>query len=383
MNNNHTVSLEENPNLYCIQSLANLSVDDEPTILNDGVFYSKLNVLVKPQVRVVESKQVLIIFHLSNPHWDRSIVESCSGIGEDLNTAFGMAMGSFIFGVLQGVRMMLTEKKPNYVVESKFVDKTHKWDLYLSDVVGMGKGAAKIDSFTFWNLLKDEILKRVGNQKFCYVKVYGAKYTSGSIGECRINDIPIIELGESVKALVDTWGKTEFNSQKQFFFLCQNEEVAKPLPYNESQLIERVKKGTAAFRQCWDGTKFNPNYRTLIANEVGDVCLAEEIYSFLPEMCAENFYRDLQLDDEIVIKFNGKSHAVYKSQIASYYPIMTVLYEEFEKGLYSDNDIFGALVSISSVYGLVCELNQKGIEIGKINSKVRMNFNFSNQYQLR
>jgi len=383
MADNHTISVEENPNQYCIESLASLLVDDGPIITDGGVFYSKLNVLVKPQAQILESKQVLVNFFISCPHWDRTIVESCSGIGEDVNTAFGMAMGSFIFGVLEGIRIMLVEKKPNRIVESRFIDEPHSWDLYLSDVVGMGKNTAAVDSFTFWDLLQDEILKRIGNQKFCYVKVYGAKYTGGSVGECRINDVPSVELGDKVKALVDTWGKTEFNSRKQFFFLCQNEETFKPFPYNENQMIEYTKKGSSVFRQCLAGNKLDLNYRTLIANEVQDVSLAEEISSFLPEMCAENFYSELQFSDEIVINFNGKSYAVYKTQIASYYPILTALYDEFASGAYSGNGIFGSMVSISSIHNIVCELEQKGVDVRGINSKFRSVVNLSDQYQLR
>ena len=167
--------------------------------INDGkIFCPEWNITITPEIDQLEQQMAVLNFYISAPDWEEPLFECCAGMGKDTDTAIGMATGSFLFAFMQGIALM-RRGEDEVPLESEFVGHTHRWSVYKSNVVGTGESTeddddAKAVTSVYWNLLKEHIAKRLGNQKMCYVKIYAAKAVGADgeqiTGECRINDVP-------------------------------------------------------------------------------------------------------------------------------------------------------------------------------------------------
>ena len=145
---------------------------------------------------------------------------------------------------------------------SEFAGEKHNWHAYKSDIVGMGNNPEGDDIDEFWNLLRDGIIRRLGNQKFVYVKVYAAKNGDSITGECRINDIQSRELSNIVSEIAGKWDTTDFSSKKQFFFITQDEETYLEYPYSEEELEDATVKAVSLFERCRLQTQLNKKFKS-------------------------------------------------------------------------------------------------------------------------
>ena len=357
---------------------------------NKRVIVPKWGLTVTPEISELTDRSAVINFYLSAPDWEEPLFECCAGMGKDTDTAIGMAMGSFLFSFMQGIAMMMENEDPK-PLESEFVSKPHRWKVYQSNSVGMGDELPK-DREKYWDVLKEHIVKRLGNQKFCYVKVYAAKAVGPNgtniTGECRINDVASDELGAVVAELADKWPVTQFASEKQFFFIKQEPETVLPYPYAGAAKIPtitaKVKTALEIFLNCPP----NDTYDSIIPKmkeALGDATLAEECYMFLPEICAENAFHEMTFAEDMLISIgDGERVKVYKNQLADFYPLGNMMFRLFDSGVFGDktNDLYRTLVAISSIYGAVCQLTEKGSKLENCKTTA-VAFNAAADFEIR
>lgn len=336
------------------------------------------DVSIQVEINQLSDNGAVINYYLDSPQWDRQVFECCAGAGQDQQMAIGMAQGSFVFGMLDGIRAMAQEA-PLSEMETEFADSRHEWEVYQSNLVGMGDMPQDTDAENIWELLQDEIQKRIGGQKLCYVKAYCAKNGDEIIGECRINDMPIPELGKIMSDYARSWKTKGFGSQKQFFFLLQKEETHIPYPYTEEDIAEAVHMAISLYHKCINDES-DTRYLELLQEELEDSDLVEELRNFLPEMCAQHAFPAIQCGEKIGICCGDVQTDVYKTQLASYY----FIYKALVKELYDDfpNELFSALVSTSSMYNAVSRAKEKGAFLDE-GGKMFISYGFSDNYQLR
>ncbi|MBD5129524.1 MAG: hypothetical protein HDT43_06325 [Ruminococcaceae bacterium] len=360
--------------------------------IRDGkIFCPEWNVTITPEIDRLEEKMAILNFHITSPDWEEPLFECCAGMGKDTDTAIGMATGSFLFAFMQGIALMKREED-GVPLESKFAGHTHRWRVYKSNVVGNGESTdddAKAITAVYWDLLKEHIAKRLGNQKLCYVKIYAAKAVGADeqiTGECRINDVPSAELGALVGEIAAKWNVTQFASQKQFFFIKQEPETVLPYPYGENKLgIIREKVKTAL--ELFGKVQSQEDYDALpdkLADALGDKTLAEECFSFLPEICAENAFNQIAYSEEVQFATKNGKLSVYKNQLADFYPLGHMMFNIFDSGCFGEhtNDLYKLMVSLSSIFGIVQQMNEKGNDL----SNCRMTsllFNVSEDFEIR
>lgn len=336
------------------------------------------DVSIRLEIAQLSDRNAVLNYYLDSPQWDRELFECCAGIGQDQQQAIGMAQGSFLFGILNGIGTM-AEDEPFDEIETVFDGVSHKWDVFQSYLVGMGESPKDSDANKIWTLLQDGIKKRVGGQKLCYVKVYCAKNGEDITGECRINDVPIPELSDILSEYAEKWDTKDFGSQKQFFFLRQLDETYVPYPYTEEDIADAVHIAVQLYQKCLKDPD-DSRYRALLTEQLNDQSLAEEIRNFLPEMCAENAFQAIQSMECIGIFRGERQTDVYKTQLASYYWINKALQEEFQRSF--PNELFSAFVSVSSMYGAVCKAKEKGADLTK-GGRMFISYGFSENYCLR
>lgn len=346
-------------------------------IKNNTVRFTDWNMTVTPTPQEIGDNNAIIDFHITCTEWDDVLFECCAAVGRDTRTAIGMACSSFLFAFIQGIQQMMNNDE-SVPLESTFANKTHSWKAYISDTVGLGEGGNDLGTVNFWDELKDHIVKRLGNQKMCYVKVYAAKSVGQNgeqiTGECRIDDVPSAELGAIVAQIAAKWKVKQFSSQKQFFFIKQDKATLLPNEYSgilgRNEMRKKLKTAIDLFHECVSDEDFNTLLKRM-KEAIHDDTLAEECLYFLPEICAERAFNEHidNIPETILISTESDEPIMcYKNQLSDYYALGSCLFSLFDMGVYGDgtNDIYRRFIGASSIYGAINKIKDKDI------SKVRL-----------
>ena len=363
-----------------------LTIDCEKR--DNRIIIPEWNITIAPAIEQLDDRVAVINFHLFCPEWDEPLFECCAACAKDSDSAIGMALGSFLFCFMQGIAAMQQDDDPEKL-ESSFAGVSHRWKLFKSNNVGMGESTGEA---RFWDMLKEHIVKRLGNRKMCYIKVFASKAIGKSdvqvTGEVRINDIPSPELGKLVERAAAEWNIEQFSSQKQFFFLKQEPETMTADRYSNAEaraaLADKMRIALEMFNACETEEQHNAMYGAL-AEKLNDITLAEELLSFLPEIAAENAFSQMQFSEQIKISVGGAEPVeLYKSQLSDYYPIQKTLFSLFSSGVFGDqtDNIYRKLIGCSSIYNCVRQLDEKGskLEDCKLTSLL---FNTSKDFEIR
>ena len=156
--------------------------------------------------------------------FDEDIIESVTGIGKDIDTAIEQAAANFSLSALCGITMALKDEEGK-LVELQFMGNVHRYKLYetMLMVQGESKNGQQIN---YWEILGSEILRRLGNRKMQYIKIYICKTDESIHCECRINGIIHEDLGLILEEAASNWCvKSALYWEKQIFVLMQDEET--------------------------------------------------------------------------------------------------------------------------------------------------------------
>ncbi len=359
-------------------------------IRGNKVYCTDWDVEITPEVESSDERSAILNFYLKCPDWDEPLFECCASIGSDRKNALGSAMSSFLFAFMDGISAMENNRKP-ITVESEFAGKPHKWNVYRSNIVGQGD-KVEPDFEQYWNALGDGIIKRLGNQRLCYVKVYACKVIGSDgkaniTGECRINDVASEELGAIVYDIAAKFDVRNFCAQKMFFFIKQDSQTLLPYPYRMNKLSALRDKVTIAlemFAKCETEKQYNALPGEM-AIAFRDGSLAEECFGFLPEICAERAFSEVSYSEQVQFAIGGSEPvAVYRNQLADFYPLGNLMFEVFDSGHFGDktNDLFKKLIAYSATASGInkCFSDGKTLEGVKMTALL---FNVSPRFELR
>lgn len=339
-------------------------------IRGNTVFIPKWDMTITPRIAQCEERIAVVDFFVAAPDFDEPLYECCASTGKDTDSAIGSCVGSFVFAFMNGVATMKNDINAK-ALESEFAGTHHSWRVYQSDLVGMGESVDNDETRTaskYWNMLKDEIAKRVGNQKMCLVKVFASKALGKNdmqvTGEVRINDVAIPELSDIVFKHAEQWDVKQFASQKQFFFVKQ--ENAPTDEYSGESGRAVLRRKVKAALELFAEVKDNETFEALpdkLAAALGDPVLATECFSFIPEMCAEHAFHDVKFSEQIIISVQGDNETkpCYRTQLAHYYPIQNAVFGLFSDGTFGEatNDLYRSLIGLSATGSAVSQFLEK------------------------
>ncbi len=377
--------------LFDVLNTLNKCLNTSTEIREKKIYCTDWNIVITPKIDSSDAQSAVLNFYLKCPDWDEPLFECCAGLGSDQRTAIGSAVGSFLFAFMNGIAAMENNVAP-IAVESELAGKQHKWSVYKSDIVGMGD-ELKLDSDMYWNALRDGIVKRLGNQRMSYVKIYACKAVGkdGSeniTGECRVNDVPSEELGAIVYDIAAKFDVHNFCSQKMFFFIKQDSQTLLPYPYRMNKISELREKVRTAL-ELYDKCETEEQYNALLGEMVSalrDGTLAEECFSFLPEICADRAFGDkIRFSEQIQFAIGGsESVSVYKNQLADYYTIGNLMFTIFDSGYFGErtDKLYRKLIGYSATGSAVsqCMSDGKSLEGGKMTSLM---FNTASRFEIR
>lgn len=367
---------------YIIEELRDIYKSQGSFVSGDRVILPSVNVAVMPEVYQLKENVATIGYHIYSPEWKNEIFEVSSAMGADSKTAVGMAQGSFIYGIMETVQAMMNDVNPREA-DSDFLG-LHQWKVYLGNIVAMGKEVTVDNTEIYWNILKDEILKRIGNQEICYIKIYAANSGDGKFvtGECRINDTKIDSLSQIVEEIAKTWHNKNFASHKQFFLLKQEGETLKEYPYNNADIQDAVQKAMLLYQKVTKEGK-QQYYLPALAELLKDKILAQDIYNFLPEILAELSIEKVKFSESVQMNIRGHVFTFYKTQLATYYPILNASARVLDSGILQNAPaLFESLLNSSASVDAI----KKALDDGSKLENLMMTdiiFNVSDDYIVR
>lgn len=355
---------------------------EESEIRDNTLFIPEYSLSIRPQTAKSDSNMAVINYYLYSENWDREIFECSASMGENRKQALSLAEQGFIFGIMSGIKYMM---KNEFFKEIKTeFNGPHSWKMYSSDIVAMGDVPDTINPKEIWGIIENEIPKYLGNQKIAYIKVFAAKNKDDITGECRINDEPIKELGELITQYISNWNTKNFGLKKQFFFAVQDDETYIPYPYNEEQ-IEKFVIETAEMFEKVETEKDLDDMLQNFGDKIGDYDLAEELMGFIPEICAERAFPNINYPEKVIIYMGeDKKLEVNKSQIASYYMIKKAVNHMIDHG-HIMKELYHKFISISSAYNVICQALEKDkVDLTKEEGAVISTaYGFSETYKIR
>lgn len=369
-------------NNYIIEDLKKCYEELGSFSSGDRVILPKLNVAVRPEIYQLKEKMATIGYHIYSPEWKNEIFEVSAALGSDTKTAVGMAQGDFMFGIMETVQALINDVNAREF-DSDF-NGLHKWKLYIGNVVAMGREVPVEDVEIYWDVLKDELAKRLGNQDICYIKIYAANGGDGNFttGECRINNTPVDSLSEIVEGIAKTWKNKTFASHKQFFILKQEKETLMEYPYTNADISDAVEKSLMLYEKVMNDGK-EDLYFDVLKEFLGDTSLAQDIYNFIPEIFAEFAIEEVRFSEKVQMNYRGNTRTFYKSQLATYYPIMNGAAVLLGKNVLKDTQrVFESLLYSSASFNAVNNALNDGSKQENL-ILTDMLFNVTDDYILR
>ncbi|MBP0962379.1 MAG: hypothetical protein J5864_09585 [Oscillospiraceae bacterium] len=332
----------------------------------NSVYIPELKISITPNVHEVRENFVNIVFVLWSDEWEREMIEVSVGAGKDTESALGMALGMFAYSFMNGLKNV-ADNRPAGKVTSYFNGNEHKWTIYASNITGAGKG--KPDAVSeYWELIGSDIVRRLGNQKINYVKVYTSKNGSNVICECRINDVPAPALSKKLETVTENWNVDGFISEKQFFFIVQDDDTIKKYRYAGKAGKEKLFEAVAEYMKLYSKVTTEEEFMSIVddtAKITGDRTLAEECHCFIPEMCAERVFADmLHIGDGIMLlRPDDQAAEAFRSQLSDYMPIQEAVFRVFNSDILGDrqkrDEVFSQFVSMSSLKNVIDQAREK------------------------
>ena len=371
----------EDLNYYLIENIKEM-IREESEIRDNTLFIPEYSLSIRPQITKSDSNMAVINYYLYSENWDREIFECSASMGENRKQALSLAEQGFIFGIMSGIKYMM---KDEFFKEIKTeFNGSHSWKMYSSDIVAMGDVPETINPSEIWGIIENEIPKYLGNQKISYIKVFAAKNKDDITGECRINDEPIKELGELIAQYISKWNTENFGLKKQFFFAVQDDKTYIPYPYTEEQ-IEKFVLETADMFEKVETEKDLDDMLQNFGDKIGDYDLAEELMGFIPEICAERAFPNINYPEKVIIYMGeNKKIEVNKSQIASYYMIKKAVNHMIDHG-HIMKELYHKFIGISSAYNVIFKALEKDkVDLTKEEGAVISTaYGFSENYRIR
>ena len=297
--------------------------------ISNELHFINLDIVLRPTIMQLNSQSVLLCFELTSEQWDKSIIENSAGMGVDTAQALANALESFSSACLEGLLYMLSEQSCYESCTSTFMGHEHKWQVYLSDLVSIGEAPDIEEAQYYWDELKEMLLPRLGNQRFCYIKVFASKSFGSVFCECRIDNVLSNDVTQLLVKMTKHWSTQKFASHKMFFFLKQDENTVLPsdlfLPPKQKELNYQVNVALRLFGQCSTQEEYE-QLPLQLQDIIPDKVLALELYYFLPEICTQLMLPEISFSDEISLSIGDNEPInIHIHQLTDYLPIYRAL----------------------------------------------------------
>ncbi len=341
---------------------------------NGKLYLPDWDIEITPRLQKADPKSAYIVFEADSPDWDISLTEGSADMGENTETAIDNAVMSYMNTFVDGLGKMKKRREFGTVI-TRYNNAEHRFRVWNTMLVGKGMGgqsAPKDSGNVYWEILKTDIARRLGNQKICVIKIYASKNGDNVICECRINNEISREMTEKVSAYAKTWKTDGFSSEKQYIFIEQQEKTFVPHKYPKAEKNEEFRDKVDRCIQLIDKAETKKDYDKLydrMCEAAGDRTLAAECQLMLPEIMARHAYANAIDFPEYIDLTLGKkgTDRIYCCQLYEFYPLKNVALDILSHSVDGEKT-FRKLVALSSANRAI----GNGIENGAKLENIRM-----------
>ncbi len=339
-----------------------------------------LQISVMPNVVISPDSAVAHIdFLVTHPSFDEPIFDTSSSVGEKADDAIGKAVFMFIQTILDSIKLCLDREKPSAELASTLDGKLHEWNVYFSNIVGIGN-SDEVDNINFFEELLPYFSNHLGTRKMCWVKIFAALINGEITSEVRFNNFVSAELSTALHKLIETWSKdTNFVTKKQVLFFEQKDSTYKRYPYTKIQIEELACQAVEILGSANTDEKYQNRYQDLLA-VTNDPHLAQELMSFIPEICAELHFDEVWLGEKFGVAKENDTLEVYMDQFTCYRWIQERVIKGFVSGEFS-SELYKEIIYSSATLNVINQATEAGSELKDLTISVSMNVD--EDYQVR
>lgn len=297
----------------------------------DDVFVLKdKDIYVYADVNTLDENVVQIIFQIHHEWMEDAMVESVAASGNSLQEAITLACEDFYKHTLSLYIHALNQAEEDDTVVG-FTQFRHYFKVYKNEIHGIGKREG-IMEHDFWDMLKEEIARRLGNKRVYWVKVFASKNGPEVLCEVRINGIEDSKLSESLLSYAENWDCIgRYHTEKQNFLLIQDEKSYEPSIYTKEQICQYTKKAIKWYEKCAE-TQNRQKLKDQLIRLCKDDSLAYELYSFIPELYCKYAYPEVEYGNHLfLIQKDQEMMEYYQSQLQSFAYVEEVVMEHLKK----------------------------------------------------
>ena len=263
-----------------------------------------------------DETMVQIVFQIHHESLEDPIIDPVCGLGMNYEECIKDACDNFN---RHDIKLLIgaLEKDKTQTVIIKTLE-NHAFDFYASKVSLHGKREG-IMIESFWDMLQEQILKRLGNKHCYWIKIYCAKMGRKSDVEVRINDVLSKELSDLLKDYVNNWDCIDaYHTEKQSFLFYQKDDTYTPPVFTKEQIVTYTKKAIQMYEKCEDKEAYK-KLRIQLIKLCKDESMGMELFGFIPELYCKHVFSDLECGEQLFLIRKGEPTVeLYQSQVRSF-----------------------------------------------------------------
>ncbi len=348
-------------------------------VKEDHIYIPAWNVRIYPDITNLEADAVAITFNIECPDWDRDIIEVSAAKGKNPANAITIACTSFMLSVMSAVTHLCQEKN-SVSFETEFAGSKHRWKAYRGNLLAGGDAQNDHEFNMYWDVLKDELPKRIGNQKLVYVKIYATRNGSEIKVDCRINNVRINSISNAVGHVAETWNCPGYGVHRQCFIFRQDEATTVPYPHFVEDIEDYTREVMKLFHTAKSREDVDAMYSKVL-ELCGDKTLARELMLYIPMVASENAFRQLTLPETIDYNIKGEKTSIFRSQSAAYHTIQSAVLWALQHKVFGEETeaLYQTLIAASP---LTLFLRKTGGKVPE-GAGVGFTFNVEDDFEIR
>lgn len=293
-----------------------LEVYEDGEIQNGAFVIPEYQVYIYADILGSDETMAQVVFQIHHETLEDPIIDPVCGLGMTYEECIQDACDNFNRHDL-ALFICALEKDKTQTIIIKTME-NHAFDVYTSKISFHGKREGIMPE-SFWDMLGDQILKRLGNKRCYWIKIYCAKMGKKSDIEVRINDVLSKELSSQLKDYVKNWDCIDaYHTEKQSFIFYQKEDTYTPPVYAKEQIVEYTKKAIQMYEKCADKEDYK-KLRVQLIKLCKDESLGMELFGFIPELYCKHVFSDLECGEQLFLIRKGEATVeLYQSQVRSF-----------------------------------------------------------------
>ena len=285
-------------------------------IQNEAFVIPEYQIYIYADVLGGDEMMAQVVFQIHHENLEDPIIDPVCGLGMNYEECIKDACDNFNRHDIKLFIAALEKDKTKTLIIKTL--ENHAFNFYASKISSHGKREG-IMLESFWDMLQNPLLKRLGNKRCYWIKIYCAKMGRKSDIEVRINDVLSKELSNLLKDYVHNWDCIDaYHTEKQSFLFYQKDDTYTPPIFTKEEIVTYTTKAIHMYEKCEDKEAYK-KLRMQLIKLCKDESLGMELFGFIPELYCKHVFSDLEYGEQLfLIRTKEPTVELYQSQVRSF-----------------------------------------------------------------